>query len=246
VEPLKPPGIKPLSLGIGVGAATVRFVASDRILDHVQTKGPFEPQTLHEWARITSEGGIVVDIGAYTGLFSISAALLGSAVIAFEPIPINLERLAANNLLNGIPEGRIDVRPIAVSDRSGPALIGYNDSISFSAGASLERKSGNKIEVELQCLDDALYDPYFRKIRAIKIDVERHELSVLRGAQRTLARYHPSLFIEALDDDARAATVAALPDYRLVAQLDSRNLYFESEKRIGGPSGVRFGQPIPS
>jgi hypothetical protein len=62
-------------------------------------------------------------------------------------------------------------------------------------------------------------------VRAVKIDVERAEPLVLAGARDTLRRCRPVLLVEALGEWERDAVLAAVPDYRLEAVLDRRNLH---------------------
>ena len=73
-----------------VGAAAVELREDgDRICAHIAAGKTFETDSLRVWAELCGQGGTVLDIGGYTGLFSISAALLGCMVIAFEPMPVN-------------------------------------------------------------------------------------------------------------------------------------------------------------
>ncbi len=73
-----------------------------------------------------------------------------------------------------------------------------------------------------------MLDSYqFNKVAAIKIDVEKNEPAVLRGARETLERCRPHLIIEALDVVMRRQVKDSLPDfYRFERMLDGRNMYF--------------------
>ena len=48
----------------------------DRMILHMR-KGTHERETLAEWARLCEPDFTAIDVGAYTGLFSIVAALRG-------------------------------------------------------------------------------------------------------------------------------------------------------------------------
>ncbi len=45
-------------------------------------------------------------------------------------------------------------------------------------------------------VDDMVDDASLRRVDVIKIDVDGAEADVLRGAHRTLERFHPHLFVE--------------------------------------------------
>jgi FkbM family methyltransferase len=207
---------------VRVGRARVRLMGDgDRIVDHIAQKGSFEPQSLEVWARMVKKGRVALDVGAYTGLFSIAAAHLGaSRVVAIEPIQRLVERLQRNAQRNAVS---IDVQRMAASDRTGSAMIGHNIHLPFSAGASLERKTGPHEKVRLIRIDDL----DLRNLACIKVDVERHEAAAMRGARKTLERERPMLLIEALDDDRAGDVMRELPGYRLIKRLDFRNLWLE-------------------
>ena len=205
---------------ISVGPVEVKLIDGDRIADHVAKKGSFEPASLEAWAKMVKSGKTAVDVGAYTGLFSISAALLGADVVAIEPIKRLVDRLLQNARINGV---KLSLHQVAASDTEGQGSIAHNPAVAFSAGASIIRKKGPREPVKLATLDSlGLVD-----VAAIKIDVERNEAAVLRGARKTLEKWRPSLLVEALDADLRAAVMREIPDYKLVGVLDVRNLHLE-------------------
>jgi hypothetical protein len=93
----------------------------------------------------------------------------------------------------------VTVEAAGVSDRSGALILnipGHGD----SPGASFEqavrvREKCRALEVPVYSLDD-----YFRgrqaKVGALKIDVEGHELAVLRGAEQLIHDDSPLLVFE--------------------------------------------------
>lgn len=201
-----------------IGSATVKLIADgDRIVDHVRRGKPFEPQSRKLWGEWCAEGGTVLDVGAYDGLFSIGAALLGCEAIAFEPMPFNAERIVENRKLNG---AAVQLCRAAASDRDGHVDITYNPKVPFTSGASLIRKKGHKLNVMTLAIDGA----NLQQVTAIKIDVERGEPLVLAGARETLKRCRPKLLVESLGGDERAKVMASLTGYRLADVLDTRNL----------------------
>lgn len=204
---------------IPVGSVTVDLIDGDRICAHIAKGGTFEPQSLTKWAEMCVAGSTVLDIGAYSGLFSIAAAKLGCTVFAFEPMPQMIERFRENVALNGVD---VTLFEAAASDRQGDGAM-HHTAVNFTSGASMERKTGLSQPVELTTVD--CFD--FESVSTIKIDTERHEPAVLRGARETLERCKPKLLVEALDESLKAAVLSELPGYRLVDVLDVRNLYLE-------------------
>ena len=144
-------------------------------------------------------GDDVVDVGANFGLHTLSAAnLVGERgrVLAFEPIPANLELLWRNLRLNRL-ERRVTVAPQALSDSDEALLEMHYVPGEPDLTASLRPGPGSPqtIRVMNSRLDAYAFPEGFSS-RLIKIDVEGAELSVLRGARETLDRFRPLLLIE--------------------------------------------------
>lgn len=194
----------------------------DRVVLHMSRDGSYEPDSVRAWAKMVRPGLVAIDVGAYTGLFSVVAAQRGAQVVAFEPMPANRWRLSCNLGLNKV---QARVLPCALSDRDGPMSLHHNPRVPLTTGASLE--SGNALHratTEVMCTTlDALA---FANVCAIKIDVERHEAAVLRGAMATICRERPHLLIETLDTTARDEVLDMLPDYQIEAVLDGRNTVY--------------------
>lgn len=143
---------------------------------------------------------IAVDVGANKGsyIWSLSHAVPDGHVVAFEPQPLLSEylRLAcpAAGLRNVIIVGA------GASSKSGHLTLAIPGRGESSPGASFEeavrqRETCRTVRVPTHALDD-----YFasekRRIGAIKIDVEGHELAVLEGAREILARHAPMVVFE--------------------------------------------------
>lgn len=182
---------------------------------------PFEPETLPFWEDLCSAAGaLVLDIGGYTGLYSLVAAKAGANVVCFEPLERNRKRIQENADLNGFHW--VVPRSEAVADKVGTATITTNlKAVGLSSGSSIVRRVGaDALEVKTISID-SLFLP---RVDAIKIDVERAEHLVLAGAHQTLKRCKPILIVEVLGEDEEAKVMAALPDdYCVQNRLDRRN-----------------------
>ena len=142
---------------------------------------------------------IVVDVGANKGshLPWLSRAVPEGRVVAFEPQPRLAEYLkkmcAACSLENVV------INAAAVSEANGemPLFIpGPDDSPGASLEKAIERREQCRtIQVPVFSLD-RYFENEAGRIAAIKIDVEGHELTVLRGAERILREHAPLLVFE--------------------------------------------------
>ncbi|MER9559825.1 FkbM family methyltransferase [Mesorhizobium sp. M0323] len=215
-----------MTLEIKAGSVSADLIEQDdAICLQIRSGKRFEAESLTRWAGICSVGGTVIDVGAYTGLFSIIAAKQGCRVIAFEPMPTHIARCRDNFRLNN---AEVELHNACVSDRVGEAVIKFNPKVPFlTSGASLIRPSGGTgkaneskpLNVHSITIDSLGLD----QCTAIKIDVERGEPMVLAGARDTLERLKPVLLVEVLGEEEKAAVRTAVPDYDVAAEMDIRN-----------------------
>lgn len=174
-------------------------------------------------------GQTVLDIGANFGVFTkLFSQLVGpdGSVIAFEPVPRTFRTLAA-----GVERFHLrNVQAInkAVSDQVGAALMkvpqyaeNEGDNL-YEARIVSARDSQDTFSVNTVTIDSL----QLSRVDFIKIDVEGHELEVLRGSRETLERYHPILMIE-------------VTSRRTVEFLCSRELGYE-QPIIVSPSNQLF------
>lgn len=163
--------------------------------------GTYEPHVLQSLQKYLKKGDCCMDLGANLGYFtSVMAHLVGERgdVIAFEPLPNNVQVLEENIAREGLTNVKIE--PKAVGGSHGAAALLIQGDTDFTGTASLHQVydwGGERttISVPVVTLDCYLQD--LRKIPSLlKIDVEGAELQVLRGAKTLLSRFHPILLIE--------------------------------------------------
>lgn len=122
-----------------------------------------------------------VDIGANVGLYSLYLSTCGDVrTLAIEPQPGILERLRFHLTAN--PSARVDVVPVALSDRAGEATLVLN--ASDSGGTHIDKQdgrqhAGERISVPCRPLLAVLAEVGIGAIDALKIDVEGAEDIVL-------------------------------------------------------------------
>ncbi len=163
--------------------------------------GTYEPelqQAVRDWLP---GGAVVYDVGANVGYVSLLLARAAGAsgqVFAFEPLPANLERLAANLRLN--PWARITCVAAAAIDRPGPVrfLAHASGAMGKAAGSAGRTDQSYPLEIEVQglTLDEFAYSGEHPVPQAIKMDIEGGEVLALQGIRRLLAEARPLLLIE--------------------------------------------------
>lgn len=205
-------------LKVKAGPVDVLMLPGCRIAARTERGEAFEPESLAAWAEMVIPGQAAFDIGAYTGLYAVAAAKLGGAAYAFEPMPDQCARLKDNADLNG---AKIALRRCAVSDVNGAEEFRFNGSVPLTSGGSLAGRGSHVTMVITRRLDDLDLPP----VAAIKIDVERAEDRVLRGAVRIVAEWRPQIIAEVLESAAVERLAALLPGYRLKRLLDGRNAW---------------------
>lgn len=158
-------------------------------------------------------GRNAVDVGANRGVYTCWMAKRAAVVDAFEPQP-DLARYIRSARLNNVR-----VHEIALSDQAGTArlLVPSDDALARLASsdaadvpdavqAQPELGTTKELPVKTLTLDSfGLLDVGF-----LKIDVEGHELAVLRGADETIATNRPIVFIESEARHARGAPASVI------------------------------------
>lgn len=166
-----------------------------------------EGASVELWAQLIKPGDTVVEVGAHIGfLTTFFASLVGpdGRVVAFEPGDNNLPYLRKNtaDLAN------VEVQPFAVGDHDGEVtfflegLTGQNNSLSsdYSAfhdnvasahsHASYVETTVEMVSLDTFCTESATTPDW------LKIDVEGHELDVLRGGCSMIESARPAITLE--------------------------------------------------
>ncbi len=180
--------------------------------------GNLEGSVQEAMRRHLGEGGVFYDIGANVGFFSLLGARLAGPsgrVYAFDPTPDNAEAIRVNAALNGF--ANIEVIERAVGDHSGVAAVQVVDDQSWSKLLETGEHPFTErvIEVGLVSVDDVVAAGA-RPPTLVKIDVEGHELAVLRGMRDTLARHRPAVICELHDTHAEFVAFMREVGYRLI------------------------------
>lgn len=138
-----------------------------------------------------------VDVGANIGNHSVFFSKFFNRVHSFEPNPLAFDVLKVNAKY-AIPKNNIEPYPIGLSDIDGYHSFSINR---CNMGASkiesdeIKLSSCQNIRVKVQKADN-IQCLQNEKISLVKIDVEGHEVNVLKGARNIIQHNKPAIIFE--------------------------------------------------
>lgn len=145
--------------------------------------------------QIDCEGKTIIDVGANNGNFAVDFShLVGDSgkVYSFEPQRIIFYQLCANVFLNGLDN--VYCHNVAIGDGFdgyvNMDIPDYHNKGDVNFGDVRVSDSGEK--VEQRSLDSYTFDD----VVFIKIDVQGYESVVIDGAEETIKKHRPYLFVE--------------------------------------------------
>jgi FkbM family methyltransferase len=168
---------------------------------------------------------VSVDVGGNMGAYTKLLRDLSRRVHVFEPNSILVHRLR----LAFFMDSRVTIHAAGLSAREGYAQLrvpsGADVAMDGLATIEPENKLGNlsftETKVPIRTLDTAIGRD---QVGFIKIDVEGHELDVLKGAVRVLHRDAPNLLIEATEHH-RSRAVLSLREF--LASFGYEGMFFD-------------------
>ena len=162
--------------------------------------GTYSEQEVELLCSLVEDGDAVVEVGANFGAITIPLAKAvgaGGKVHAFEPQPQIRELLTENVALNSL-QPVVSIHKEALSDAPSQMMamlkIDWDKPLLNSGDAGLLEPNidQDSFRVEAQKLDAFAIG----RVALIKVDVEGHELQVLKGAARAILRCAPTLYVE--------------------------------------------------
>lgn len=163
--------------------------------------GPAHEGALDAIVRVP-RGGVLVDVGAHVGHFTLRAAREAAVVVAFEPGARQREALEENLRLNGI--GNVRVVPKAAWDRE--TRLSFRPGENGELGQS-RVEEGPDADVDATTIDAQTMD--LPRVDLVKIDVQGAEARALAGARETLARFRPRVVVELHDRELHDVNIRA-------------------------------------
>jgi len=195
---------KPVRVEVEPGVS-LRLDPADMIGRQILFGNVWQPEVWQSISDGLSTGGVFLDVGAHIGYETLKASVKvgpSGRVISFEPNPHTLRELRAN--IAASHATNVTVEPIACTDIEQTLKLydstseGNSGSSSLSLANADEAKMGTlpSYTVKGRPIDDVVRELGLSRLDVIKVDVEGAEYLVLRGAQKTLRRFHPKLVME--------------------------------------------------
>jgi FkbM family methyltransferase len=180
------------SLGHQITAFT-----NDHVGDKIARNGLYEKENLglllELLKKITTP--VVMDIGANIGNHTLAFSTVANKVLAFEPLPSVYALLDSNVKVNKLTN--VQTFPFALSDQEEEATI-YMVKEGNVGASSFDKRDDNveAVTVSKKIGDQVFQQTGIKKLDLVKIDVEAHEVYVLRGLKQTLQQHKPIITME--------------------------------------------------
>jgi FkbM family methyltransferase len=168
-----------------------------------------EPE-LSGLAELVKPGDVCVDVGAAAGLYTLTLSeLVGAAGQVHSVEPLSFAHAAWSRLLGAWDRPNVRRHQLALTVQPGETTLsvpigrlGPVTGRSFltwqtdGLGSNVEFRDHADVLVPVDTLDNLCQQAGLTRLDFVKIDVEGAELQVLRGGERTIEQFRPSLLLE--------------------------------------------------
>jgi FkbM family methyltransferase len=159
--------------------------------------GEYAMEELNFLTQLIGKDSLVIDAGANIGTHTVWFSRLADIVVAFEPQRIAFQTLCANVALNNCLN--VHAFHAAVGKECGQILVPFRDQNESNNFGGVPLAGATEGEMEQLVTIDSLN---LTRCDLIKADVEGMEADLLAGAEKTIAKFRPLLYMEA--DGAQA------------------------------------------
>jgi FkbM family methyltransferase len=176
-----------------------KVIDTDNVISHsVRVYGEWAQKEIDFLSHFIKPSNFIIDAGAFIGTHSIAfSSMVGNLgkVLSFEPRKNIAEILSENSILSLYQN--IEVMRYALGSKSATAKIKLNK--------TSEQQNFGAMSLNESLLDDDFFEEVeiitidslnLKKVDFIKIDVEGMELDVVSGAEKTIKKNRPFIFIE--------------------------------------------------
>jgi FkbM family methyltransferase len=163
------------------------LVPGDECHGVIAHTGLYELSLTRRFLREADRGGLLVDVGANFGYYSLLWTGQGRncSAIAFEPSPSVFSALAGNISKNHFSE-RIRARPFAVGRGGAPTVLFVPAPPGQTGWGHVSEAKEGSVSVPSTTLDQELKE--IQEVSILKIDAEGLDFQVLLGAEECLRR----------------------------------------------------------
>lgn len=161
------------------------LVAGDVISGNLAFLGFYERVLSHEMVIQATKGGLLVDVGANMGYYSLiwCGQNVNNRVYAFEASPGVAKKLENNIAANNF-NSRIKLYSLAVGASKGEMDFELGSDIQTGWGGLAHQKGASTVTVKVERLDEII----FEAIDVLKIDIEGADTWALLGAEKLLQK----------------------------------------------------------
>jgi FkbM family methyltransferase len=212
----------------------------DFLATHVAGAGKYFPPHFELALDLAPPDGVMLDLGAHLGTFTLAAAASGRRVISVEAAPRNVELLAESARVNGLDDA-ITIVPAAVSDHSGTVRFqqeGAWGQITDSGWAA------DIVEVPAHTVTEILAGLGVDRVDVVKIDVEGSEIAAIEGMTSLLSTPDaPAIVYESNAHTLRMFDVTPEKLIRVLDDLGYDNYLVGGQERELTPVSTASFQP---
>lgn len=234
-------GCPPVS--VTMGDVKLRGFLRQRAMLAAIASGRYESTTVRLFKHALQPGMVVIDGGACLGFYSLlAAARIGDGTVyAYEPDSQNFVALTLNVGASG--HRNVRVSPAALSDRIGESVFYRHPG---GQGSSLVNRAEHAhVRYESRCptttIDRELAGVSVPAV-LVKLDVEGHELTALRGMVHTLNRVRRIVLITEVNPGALANAGMAPMDH--VREIQALGFAVQFVDDLGGRGLVPPDDPL--
>ena len=196
----------------------------------------YEKKTLEIWSKLSAIEGIVLDIGAHTGIYSLAAnnSIKKGQILSFEPHFLNFARLNLNLRGNGFSTKTMFMNTVGKENQIQPFSVMNNIDYLTSGGKIGNIKNQFTTQIQTIAIDSFLDKTARNNVKLIKIDVEGNEYQCLQGMIETIKSSKPIIFFECISEknNREIETVLKSHDYSFFIIDDNEGFLEETENII--------------
>lgn len=212
------------------------FGDADLISRSIDLYGEWAQDELNILLKWINPGNHVIDVGAFIGTHSrafANAVGANGSVLSFEPNPNTILLLKKNAAI--VETSTIKVMEMALGNKTGTVSLSTDDATNLGTSYIDNQNQLFTVDVLVSKLDDLSVN----HVDFLKIDVEGYEAEVLLGAESTIERCRPIIFlgINKLADGIPHLYWSRSHEYTLygiITDAYNRNNFLSESKNIFG------------